>query len=360
LKIVHRNLKKGVLVLKPENLDDLWILYNVILPGDRVYAKSQRRVKARDETLRQDSGRRVTLHLGIQAESVYYDPNFNRLRVKGLIVEGPEDLLKIGSYHTLNLELNFEVKIVKDAWPDYLIKRVKESLDSENRPRVLVVAVEEGEACIAKVGDYGVDVAANISMNIPGKQEDTKQRDMILQRFFSDVYAVVKESLRDKRVKSVVIAGPGFTKERLFSYFERDRDVARITSLESVSNGGRAGVSEVIRRGALTRVLEEIRLVEESSLMDEVLRRLGKEERTVVYGKDEVKKAAEFGAIETLLITDTMLRGASAEERSKLDFLLKTAEKARGRVVILSADNEPGEQLASLGGIAALLRFKIT
>jgi protein pelota len=359
LKIVHRNLKKGILVLKPENLDDLWILYNVILPGDKVYAKSQRRIKAHDETLRQDSGQRVTLYLGVRVEDVYYDPNFNRLRVKGLIVEGPEDLVKIGSYHTLNVELNFEVKVIKDVWPDYLVKRIRESLDSEDRPRVLVVAVEEGEACIAKVGDYGIDVVANITVNIPGKQDETKLRDTILQKFFSDVYATIKQSLSDKRIKSIVIAGPGFTKERLLSYIQRDKEVAKLCSLESVSNGGRAGVSEVIKRGALTKVLEEIRLVEESSLMDELLRRLGKDERTGVYGPAEVEKAAGFGAIETLLITDKYLRGASAEERSKLDMLLKTVEKARGRVVILSAENEPGEQLASLGEIAALLRFKV-
>ena len=360
LKIVHRNLKKGVLVLKPENLDDIWILYNVILPGDRVYAKSQRRVKARDETLRQDSGERVTLYLGVRVEDVYYDPNFNRLRVKGLIVEGPEDLIRIGSYHTLNVELNFEVKIIKDVWPDYLVKRIKESLDSEDRPRVLVVAVEEGDACIAKVGDYGIDVAANIVVNIPGKQDETKLRDTILQKFFSDVYTAIKQSLSDKRIKSIVIAGPGFTKERLLSYIQRDKEVSKLCSLENVSNGGRAGVSEVIKRGALTKVLEEIRLVEESSLMDELLRRLGKDERTGIYGLAEVEKAAEFGAIQTLLITDKHLRGASAEDRTKLDALLKTVEKARGRVVILSAENEPGEQLASLGEIAALLRFKVS
>jgi protein pelota len=359
LKIVHRNLKKGILVLKPENLDDLWILYNVILPGDKVYAKTQRRVKVRDEKIRQDSGERVTLHLGIQVEDVAYDPNFNRLRVKGTIIQGPEDLVKLGSHHTLSLELDFEVRIEKEFWHDYLLKRVKESLGSEDRPQALVVAIEEGEACVAKVGDYGIDVRANISVGIPGKQEESKQREQILSNFFSDVYSVMKQSISDKRIKSVVIAGPGFTKERFLSYLQRDKDIAKLCSLENVSNGGEAGVHEVIKRGALTKVLQEVRLVEESELMEELLRRLGKDERTAIYGRDEVAKAAEYGAIETVLITDRMLRGASPEERTKLDDLLRSTERMRGKVMILSAENEPGEELTSLGGIAALLRFKI-
>ncbi len=360
MKIVHRNLKKGIMVLKPENLDDLWILYNVILPGDRVYAKTQRRVKPHDEAIRQDSGERVTLYLGIQVEEVGYDPNFNRLRVKGTIIQGPEDLIKIRSHHTLSLELGFDVRIEKEVWHDYLLRRIKESLESQERAQVVVVAIEEGEACIAKVGDYGIDVRANISKSIPGKREESKQREQVLSDFFSEVYSAIKQNLGDKRIRSIVIAGPGFTKERLLSYVQKDKDLARLCSLESVSNGGIAGVHEVIKRGALTRVLEEVRLVEESELMDELLRRLGKDERTAVYGRDEVEKSATYGAVETILITDELLRGVTAEERTKLDDLLKNTEKMRGKVVILSAENEPGEQLTSLGGIAALLRFKVS
>jgi protein pelota len=359
LKVVHRNLKKGILVLKPENLDDLWIMYNVILPGDKVYAKTQRRIKVRDETIRQDSGERVPLYLGIQVENVAYDPNYNRLRVKGTIIQGPEELIKLGSHHTLSLELGFEVRIEKEFWHDYQLKRVEESLGSEDRPKALVVAIEEGEACVAKVGDYGIDVRANISVGIPGKQDESKQRDQILSNFFSDVYSVIKQSLSDKRIKSIVIAGPGFTKERFLSYLQKDGDVAKRSSLENVSNGGEAGIHEVIKRGALTKVLQEVRLVEESDVTEELLRRLGKDDHTAVYGRDEVAKAAQYGAIETILITDKMLRGASAEERKKLDDLLRNTEKMRGKVMILSAENEPGEELSSLGGIAALLRFRI-
>jgi protein pelota len=359
LKIVHRNLKKGLLVLKPENLDDLWILYNTILPGDRVYAKTQRRVKAQEETLRQDEGQRVTLYLGIKAEEVYYDPNFNRLRVKGVIVEGPEEVVRIGSYHTLSLELGFDVRIIKDHWQSYLLDRVKQSLESQERPKVMVVALEEGDACVAKVGDFGIDVCANITMAIPGKADESKQREQVLSKFFNEVYSTIKQNLSDKRIKSIVIAGPGFTKERLLSYLDKDKEIRKLCSLETASNGGMPGVQEVIRRGALTKVLEDIRLVEESKLMEELLRRLGKDERTAVYGRGEVERATSFGSVETLLITDTLLRNASAEERTRLDALLRNAEKMRGRVVIFNAESETGEELTSLGGIAALTRFKI-
>jgi protein pelota len=38
---------------------------------------------------------------------------------------------------------------------------------------------------------------------------------------------------------------------------------------------------------------------------------------------------------------------------------MREVGNARGKVVIFSSEFEPGERLRSLGGVAALLRFKI-
>jgi len=35
-------------------------------------------------------------------------------------------------------------------------------------------------------------------------------------------------------------------------------------------------------------------------------------------------------------------------------------EQSQGKVIVFSTDFEPGEKLHKLGGIAALLRFKVT
>ncbi len=76
-----------------------------------------------------------------------------------------------------------------------------------------------------------------------------------------------------------------------------------------------------------------------------------------VYGIDDVKKAFEYGAIETLLITDEFLR----EQREKwdIDSFLRDVESLNAEIVIMSSEFEPGKRLNALGGIAALLRFKI-
>jgi protein pelota len=63
--------------------------------------------------------------------------------------------------------------------------------------------------------------------------------------------------------------------------------------------------------------------------------------------------AKNYGAIETLLVLDELAR------RCSLDDIMREVADARGRVVIFSSEFEPGDRLRSLGGVAALLRFKI-
>ena len=70
-------------------------------------------------------------------------------------------------------------------------------------------------------------------------------------------------------------------------------------------------------------------------------------------GRKEVETAKNYGAIETLLVLDYQVR------RGSLDEIMREVADARGRVVIFSSEFEPGDRLRSLGGVAALLRFKI-
>ncbi len=88
--------------------------------------------------------------------------------------------------------------------------------------------------------------------------------------------------------------------------------------------------------------------------------------------------AVELGAVETLLIVDETLRSlreakagsgtdtdigvevdAKVDRIIDADNLLRQVEHAQGRVVVFSSEFEPGRRLDALGGIAALLRFKI-
>jgi protein pelota len=60
-----------------------------------------------------------------------------------------------------------------------------------------------------------------------------------------------------------------------------------------------------------------------------------------------------YGAIESLLVLDELAR------RGNMDNIMRQVGDSRGKVIIFSSEFEPGDRLASLGGVAALLRFRI-
>src|SRR5207244_1714449 len=67
--------------------------------------------------------------------------------------------------------------------------------------------------------------------------------------------------------------------------------------------------------------------------------------RPCAYGPAEVAEAVEAGAVETLLVSDAVVRDVGIED------LMRSAESARGTVVLVSRHHEAGQKLEALGGI---------
>jgi protein pelota len=72
-----------------------------------------------------------------------------------------------------------------------------------------------------------------------------------------------------------------------------------------------------------------------------------------------VKEAASYGAVDLLLVADALLREADDEYRREMEGIMRDVEKTRGKVMIVSDEHEAGQELMSLGGMAALLRFPV-
>ena len=151
----------------------------------------------------------------------------------------------------------------------------------------------------------------------------------------------------------IIIAGPGFTKDDLRKILaEHHADLSYRITMDEASSIGKSGFQEVLRRGAVSTVLEESRIAREAKLIEDLMREIATGGKAA-YGFEEVKSAADFGAIESLLVLDTVAR------RREADDLMREVSNARGKVVVFSSEFEPGQRLESLGGIATILRFKI-
>jgi protein pelota len=350
MRIVYQDTKKGVIEVVPETLDDLWHLSHIIEQGDLVSSLTSRRIQdSTGERIRSDRGIKKTFFMGVRVDEISFHKYTGKLRATGTIEVGPEDLVPLGSHHTLDLKLKNSIKIKKERWSKWNIKRLKDAMNASKKPSALIVAIEDDSADIGIIRQYGIDYYGPIIGNVSGKRIVQKNRKKAINDFFTELANAI-EGFKDVQV--IVLAGPGFSKGDFYDYLnQKYPEMAKKSLLENTGAGGRTGIAEVLKKGLIEKMATEGRIAEEIRLVENVLEEIGKSSKTVAYGKKEVIEAAQSGAAEKMLVIDEMVR------QREIENLMDQVENMGGKVMIISSEHDGGKQLASLGGIAALLRY---
>lgn len=352
MKITYQDKKKGLMEVVPETLDDLWHLSHVIQKGDKVSSRTTRRIQdTTGDKLRNDRGIKKTFFLGIKVENVTFHIFTGKLRVMGSIVSGPEDLIPLGSHHTLEVKLNNSLKISKFHWSKWVIKRLKEAVKSSKKLSAIVLVLEDDVADLGLIRQFGVEYYGPIIGNVSGKRIIDKNRQKIVDEFYK---SVVNALLKFKDVQNIVIAGPGFVKNDFYKFLgEKHKEIAKKSILESTGAGGRSGIQEVLKKGTVEKLTAENRIAHEMSAIEEIFREIAKSSLKIAYGKDQVVKGVNSGAVEKLLVLDKFIRSENLEK------VMDLVENMAGEVMVISSEHEGGKQLESLGGLAAILRYPI-
>ena len=356
MQIIEEKPKEGIVKVKAETLDDLWHLYHVIDPGDVVYAKTLRKQAQRSDSLRAEKVEVIPVYLGVRAEKINFHKFANQVRVTGPIVYASREDVPLGKYHTITIEEGTVVTIQKPRWKEHHIERLREAVEASKRAKVMIVVIDEGEADIALVREYGVEMVASIRRNLGGKRYNT-DRESEEKRFFHDLAKTMAELMEREKIERAIVAGPGFVKEDFHKFLKENYpELAKKVVIEDTSVTGRTGIYEVIKRGTVDKVYHENRVAKEVQLVEKVLENIARNNGLATYGLREVEEAVNYGAVETLLVLDELLK---SEHREKIEELMDAVRYARGEVVIVSSEHEGGEKLKALGGLAALLRFRV-
>src|SRR5205809_7380669 len=114
MRVLHRDTRTGEIKLRVENADDLWHLHNLVLPGDHGRASTYRREEVKTDKVRPERGEKVRVTLTIRVEGVEFQPFSVRLRLTGVIVDGPQVL---GRHHTVKVAVDVGFTVVKPWIP---------------------------------------------------------------------------------------------------------------------------------------------------------------------------------------------------------------------------------------------------
>jgi protein pelota len=294
--------------------------------------------------------------MGVRVENVAWDKFLGKLRVHGIIIHAPE-IIPEGAHHTISVSLNQPITIVKESWQKHLLDRLDRASETENP--LLIVSIDDEGYAIAETKQYGVEIKVEERIKLPGKHEAEKR-----QGATSEYFKRVQNSLAQiwqQDHNSIVVVGVGFVKNDFVSYLrDNAQEMAKsIVDVKSVNNGGTAGIYEALRSGVLLKAAHKMRVLEEAEVMEEVMKRLGKGEGKVTYGLADVENASMMGAIEKLVLADTLLRESEDDQRLRLEKIMQDVEHRNGSVTVVSTEHEAGSKLLGLGGVAALLRFAV-
>lgn len=329
------DLKHNIGKVIPENLDDLWLLEKIITPGSFLTAKTLRSMEVRRGEEKIKIGRQAVV-IKISAEKVEFHEHAAQLRVKGKIVEGPEELER--GYHTIEVEPFMRIKIEKE-WKKWEIDKIKAAKQHE---RVLICILDESEADLFLMNER-VKHLVHFTCSL-GKKSGVSTK----LQYFADILNFMKKY---EDVKYFFVAGPAFAKEELLKYLkEKNRDLAKKIIIDSVSQTGELGLQELLKRGSLEKATKLSRISEETAAVEQLLQEIAKE-GLAVYGIEETAAAIEAGAVELLLVSDKKVRD--------FEEIMEKAEKTAAKIMIVSSEHQAGEKLLGLGGIACLLRYKI-
>jgi len=356
LKILEQDLKKGFIKLRVENLDDLYWLSSILEPGDLVTMRTTRRVK--QEGIRADSGERVSMTITLEVEKVKIDQYSARLRITGIVRVGPEKFGIQGQHHTLNVTEGSTLKIMKKRWSRSHLDILKRAEESSSKGNVILVAIDDEGATVAKVDAYRAEEIAYVRSSLPSKRGDLKKRDDAERRYYAELSSLLEEIDSRMKPQAIVVGGPGYTKEKFSSYLkERNPELGRKLREGGATSSTFSGILEMIKRGDVEKVVKELTLAQDMRAVDEIFELLGRGSRLVTYGLKEVMKALKYGAADEVLVASSLL--FDPETRDDVLKILEMCEDTRAEFHIVDAKSEPGEKLLSLGGIAAKLRYQI-
>jgi peptide chain release factor subunit 1 len=274
-----------------------------------------------------------------------------------------------------------------------------------------VIVLDASGAAFATLRGKRLEIVKQITSGVPGKfraggqsaRRFDRQREAKMQDYFKRVGEHANEIfLPIENLKSLILGGPGptkfdFEKGNYLHYTLKEKIVATIDT----SYVTEQGVEEAVDKSE--DILRRIRYVEEKRVMQKFLREIGQDTGLATYGESEVRGHLKAGIVDTLLLSEdidlvrvtvkcsscdyikheTMKMHeapefeqsissnacpkcsvptlAVVEVKELIDELAELAEETGTNVEILSGETEEGQMLKkSFGGIAALLRYKVT
>jgi len=223
-----------------------------------------------------------------------------------------------------------------------------------------LVVIERQEATIGLLVGKKIKILQKMDSMIPGKTNKGGQssaryariRENMAKEFFRKIAIVVKDEFFNlKGLKGILVGGPGPTKEDFLKEGELVTALKeKVLAVKDIGYADEHGLELLV--GVSGDVISEQEIYHEKKILENFFNMLGKEKDKTAYKEKDIEKALEYGAVDTLLLSKKL-------RKADISRYEKKAAETGVKVELVSVDTPEGMQFWNLGGVGAILRFKV-
>ncbi len=263
-----------------------------------------------------------------------------------------------------------------------------------------LLTIDKSEAAVGFLRGRHLEVDREFESLVPGKtskggqsaQRFERVREGLLKAFLKEVgeYAT-KRFEEEPHLLGIIVGGPGVIKDMfLEGDYLSERVKRMIVGTRDTSYAGGEGIRELYERAQ--DLLEKTRAHREKMVIDDFFGRIKRDDGTAVYGYEEVMRLLPTGAVERVIISEDIdlaplriecpscgytlektMRKSDAptncpqcgnktnitETGSLLEQIEDLASKTSTEVVVVSSETPEGATFLNIGGIGAVLRYRM-
>jgi len=223
-----------------------------------------------------------------------------------------------------------------------------------------LVVMDRRDATLAFLKGKTLIPIATTHSEVPGKTRAGGQSAARFQRLREGAkkehYKKVADCMKDnflfhKELKGIILGGPSTTTHDFVNHEYLTGDLRKkIIGIKDLSYTGEFGLHELLDKSQDLLAAEEIAV--EKKIMQKFFLMLSTVEHKVAYGRVDVQKALEMGAVDTLLLSEVL-------DDKIVEAFEETAQQFHTEVIIISTETREGVQLRDMGKVVAILRYPV-
>ena len=224
-----------------------------------------------------------------------------------------------------------------------------------------LIVLDRKEATLGLLIGKKIKTLQKFDSMVPGKTTKGGQsaarygriRENMAKDFFRKIAEEVKKEFYPlgENLQGILVGGPGPAKEDFLKEGQLITALHdKIVGVKDLGYADEHGLDLLVEGSG--DLLAEQEIIHEKKIMEKFFDMLGKQKDKTAYGKEEVEKALQYGAVELLLLSKKL-------KKTEIKRLEKQAKETNVSVELVSVETEEGVQFWNLGGIGGILRFRV-